>query len=359
MKAPLMVYHASFSLIFVLLVGGLTSQVTIGPGDMPEAGDFFHFTTSAGVPIGVDPAETGEGMTWDYSTLTPQLNDVDTFLAVSQTPFLYQFYFNNGFLYPDHHADHARKESDLDLGLVTITNMYSYFKNDEIGMRNVGFGANINGIPSSVRNIPVDMIYEFPLEYGDAHTSSSASEVEIPGLGFYSQTQERDVEVEGWGTVILPDTSFEALKIRMILNGSDSVYIEALGTGFAFPRLEQTVYQWLSPGEIEPVLEVTETLGVGALVRYRYTAPSSLAEAYRADIKVYPNPATDFLIVSTDREGLNSYAIYDASGRLVKRDRSVGPDLQVEIPVHSFPQGEYFLLMEQGKQSYYYSFFKN
>jgi len=355
--------YPSIRFLAVFIISGMVctsaAQVTIDESDMPVAGDLFYFTTTSGLPDGVDPSIAGEGMIWDFSGISPQFNDIDTFLAVIQTPFPYQFFFNNQFFYPNHKADYAKKEMDLDLGLVSITNSFSYFKSDEQGLRNVGFGANVNGIPSSVRNLPIDWVYEFPLQYEDVSSSYSESEIEIPGLGYYHRTQDRLVEVEGWGTVILPDSSYEVLKVKMILNGLDSIYIDAFETGFSFPRPEETVYQWISPGEIEPVLQVSQQSGFGAVVRYKYSAPSSLPEARQMNINVYPNPANDFINVRRGQEPLNSFAIYDASGREVIRKRTNEVLQEEEIPVHSFSPGEYFMLLDVGGVSYYTSFFKN
>lgn len=336
----------------------LCSQIVIDENDMPMTGDMIPFSVTTILPDGVDPALTGEDVVWDYSLLSPGVNSVDTFYTVEQTPFIFQFFFNNGFLYPDHQADHARKEMSVNLGLVNITDAYSYFKSDEEGYRNVGFGANVNGIPSSVRNVPIDWIYEFPLEYLDESVSPSASELEIPTIGYYSHDQVREVMVEGWGTLILSDQSYEVLKVKMIVNATDSVYIESLETGFPVVQPEQTIYQWLAIGEGEPLLQISQQVGFGYTVRFRYDDAVSLDEAEDISMSIFPNPSTNQLNVNLGAHILRSYSLFNAAGNLVgQREVKKGNGI-VPIPIHSLASGQYVLLIQLEEGSYYSTFIK-
>ncbi len=337
----------------------LFAQISIDADDMPSAGDMIPFTVTAALPDGIDPAQTGESFVWDYSQLSPVFNGVDTFYTVGQTPILFQFFFNNGFLFPEHQADLARKEMSLNLGLVDITNAYSYIKNDEEGYRNVGFGANVNGIPSSVRNIPIDWVYEFPLEYLNESVSPSASELAIPTLGFYHHEQVREVMVEGWGTLILPNESYEVLKVKMIVNATDSIYIEAFDTGIPFVKPEETIYQWLAIGQGEPLLQISQQVGFGYTIKYRYDDAVALEENEELALDIYPNPTSDVLWVRSKESILSSYAIFNATGAAVHEERGTAQTKELSIPIHNLEPGLYYLLLTTPEQeTYYSSFFK-
>lgn len=345
-------------LLFGLLGIHMHAQIIITENDMPNAGDMIPFTITTALPDGLDPSLTGEGMIWDYSELAPGFDGVDTFYTVGQTPFLFQFFFNNGLLFPDHQADHARKEMSVNLGLVNITNAYSYFKNDSEGYRNVGFGANVNGLPSSVRNEPIDWIYEFPLAFGNESSSPSASELEIPTLGYYNHEQEREVLVEGWGTLILPGGSYEVLKVKMIVNATDSVYIESLGTGFPFVQPEETIYQWLAIGQGEPLLQISQQVGFGYTIRYRYDAAVSLEEVDDIEFNIYPNPATDRITVKSAEQSVTRYVILDTNGHLVSQRSLDENELEIDIPVQNLSKGTYVLMLEVEGTLYYSTFCK-
>ncbi|MGZ4049454.1 MAG: hypothetical protein ACXVNN_08825, partial [Bacteroidia bacterium] len=58
------------SMIFVS--AALSAQITVTSSDMPNAGDsiFISVTNSVGT---IDPTLTGASYSWDYSTLTPNL----------------------------------------------------------------------------------------------------------------------------------------------------------------------------------------------------------------------------------------------------------------------------------------------
>ncbi|NNC83741.1 MAG: T9SS type A sorting domain-containing protein [Flavobacteriales bacterium] len=333
----------------------LVAQVTMDASDMPSAGEQFPFAFSD--PVANDASLTGAGILWDYSDLNSTATGVDSFITVGETPFLFQFFFNNPILYPDHDADYARNDVDLDLGFISISDTYSYFKNDSEGLRNVGFGANVNGIPSSVRNIPPDWIYQFPLDYGDSHTSSSVSDLEIPGLGSYHRQVEREVSVEGWGTLLMPEGSYDVLKVRMIVNSIDSIYVESTQQGFAIPTPEQTIYQWLSPGVIQPLLEITQS-GFGETIRYRNAAPVGLEGSLAEYITVYPNPTRDYLVLHSKAQAIDGYAVFDSNGRSIIRRTTYGR-YREELMVRNLARGEYFVLLQVGGNSYCSFFFKD
>src|SRR5690606_3262302 len=99
--------------IFTLAIG----QITIGPSDMPSVGDTMRYhTTTAG---SVDLQNTGADALWDFSDLSLGTAGADTAVSVSSTPLAYQFFFNNGIIYPQHTANFALKGAEF--GFQTVT----------------------------------------------------------------------------------------------------------------------------------------------------------------------------------------------------------------------------------------------
>jgi hypothetical protein len=68
-------------------------------------------------------------------------------------------------------------------------------------------------------------------------------------------------------------------------------------------------------------------------------------------IKVFPNPATDYLIIETDLSFLTSemfYAVIDGSGKVIISNKVVNST--TAIPVNNLIYGVYFLQIRQGAQ---------
>ena len=326
----------------------LQAQITITQNHMPSADEQFPFRETILLPSGADPALTGEDISWDYSSLDQGLAMVDSFLTVGSAPFAYQIFFNNQIFYPAYKADYARKDADIDFGLVSLTNTYVFYKNNAQGLRNVGYGAEVNGLPTPVQNDPIDYIYEFPLNYGDEFTGHSESEVSIPTLGYFHRSQDRQTIVEGYGTLIMPDASYEVLKVKVILNNSDSLYIEQFETGFSIDQPEETIYQWLAVERIEPVLEISQQLGFGYTIRYFADLVDGISELGNASFSLSPNPAKDWLKVEVAAAHSYSYKIIDITGKTIDSGMMNASSGTYTIQVEDVQEGTYILeIMDQ------------
>lgn len=272
------------------------AQITISQTDMPSAGDTVRYRTTTTT---LAAAPTGTDFLWDFSALVAGLEQADTMVSVSSTPLAYQFFFNNALLYPQHKADFAMRGPSIGFQQFSLSNLFDYYKNNSSGYRNVGFGANVNGLPTSVRRDPVDWIYRFPLNFGDVDSSASHFQVSVPLLGFFGQDQMRRNEVDGWGTLILPADTFQVLRVKSRINRTDTVHIDQFNIGFALPEPETIEYKWLAQGMDEPVLQINVVGGVNTLVRFYYDPedfPTGTSGAPTAAMpRVWPNPASDVL----------------------------------------------------------------
>lgn len=319
MKTPL-----PFSILFFAFAIRATSQITITQADMPQAGDMLRVSItadSAGLPT---PALTGQGITWDYSALTVQSQTVDTFLSVSSTSIIYQVFFNDAILYPADKATVAQSGGGVPaFGPITVTGIINYYKDETANYESVGYGANINGIPASVRDNNIDVIYNFPMKYGNADSCHSNNALSVPTIVYYGQTQYRINHVEGWGKLITPFGTFSTLKVKTILYSTDSLYLDTLHIGFKTPLTEQIEYKWLANGEHIPVLEIDETKG-SRNRQYIYRdgirnlAGVNEVKGENEMVKVYPNPSKGvFTLQSSEVSGQSSVEVYNVLGEKV------------------------------------------
>lgn len=328
----------------VLALSGLAAfpQITITQADMPSAGDTVRFRTTTTT---ANAATTGAGHTWDFSSLVAGAAVADTTVSVGSTPLAYQLFFNNSLLYPEHKANFAMRGPSIGMQGVSLTNLFDYYKNNSAGYRNVGFGANLNGLPTSTQRNPVDWIYRFPMNYGNTDSSFSHFQVSVPTLGFYGQDQMRRNEVDGWGTLILPTDTFEVLRVKSRLARTDTIYINQLSMGFAVPEPETIEYKWIAQGMKEPVLQINTSGGVNTLVRFYYhpvdISTGVAATTAREGLRTWPNPAASLLHV--EGAGTSALLMLGADGRVVRTLPASAPGAARSVDVGGLAPGTYVL----------------
>lgn len=306
------------------------TQISITQADMPSAGDTVRYSNTTTT---ADAATTGADHTWDFSALEPGTEGADTMVTVGSTPLAYQLFFNNSLLYPEHKANFAMRGANIGMQGFSLSNLFDYYKNNSEGFRNVGFGANLNGLPTSTQRNPVDWIYRFPLNFGDQDTSISHFQVSVPLLGYFGQDQIRYNEVDGWGTLYLPTDTFEVLRVKSRILRTDTVHIDQLNMGFSVPEPETVEYKWIATGMDQPVLQITTLGGVNTVVRFHYDpediVTGGAAVAGPKVVRAWPNPASTVLHV--EGMGTGELVLLSGDGRVVRTWSSKGTRAQLDV----------------------------
>lgn len=296
------------------------AQITITDSDMPNVNDVITYSITTD-PQGQDPVLTGANYSWDYSLLQSTTQRSDTFVSVISTPIAYQFYFNNGILYSSWKASYALKGVDIGIPQVPITDVYNFYKKSSGEYSNVGFGSNINGIPSSTRNIPVDVEYVFPLNYGNTNVSNSEFGISVPTFGFYGQSLERNDSVDGWGALTTPYGTFNCLRVKSILSKIDTTYIDVVSFGTTIARPEEIEYKWLANGMSTPVLKIVTNNGNITSIEYQDSLSTvGINEVEQlTNISVFPNPTRNYVSITLNSKlsTKSSMLVKDNLGRVV------------------------------------------
>lgn len=310
----------------LLIFNGVSSaQITITTADMPVTNDTIRYSI-ANPLTALDLTITGANQWWDYSSLTSASQRIDTFFSVTSTPTPYQFYFNNNILYASHKASYALRGQDITFPPIvpipiSFTEVFNFVKNSTSKYENVGFGSKVSGFPSSTRKIPIDVEYEFPLNYTDTSYSASEFSINIPTLAYYGQTMERENIVDGWGTLTIPMGTYNVLRVKSILTKVDTIFIDTLGFGVTFPRPEEIEYKWLANNKSTPVLKVITNLGIISSIEYQDTLPVVGINDLNLinTIAIYPNPTKEFVQVlfTAKNAGNLTYSIKDINGKLI------------------------------------------
>ena len=314
------VYTILMSVLFPLIS---IAQITITSADLPSAGDQIQFSQAA-ITTPVDLTLTGTSYVWDFSMLQHTSQDVDTFLSVLSTPIVYALVF--GF-----NSNQAMRGVDLSaVPQVPISDVYGFYNKSSNNYKQTGYGASITGITTPISFNNDDIIYDFPITFGNMDSSDSDYSIIIPGLATAIGSQHRVNVVDGWGDITTPYGTFNALRIVSTLTGEDSIYLDTLGFGFSAPRQLTREYKWLATGQDIPILQIntSELLGIETvtLIKYRDSlrVPTALNEVRVDDLQLSlsPNPSngSEFYLISVSAKSTDlNCAIYSLDGRLVHR----------------------------------------
>ena len=338
---------------FFILNSGF-SQITITTDDMPQVNDTIRTSTSV-LLNGYDYTQTGENFTWDISDMIAVSQKVDTFIHSVNTPLLYQIIFT-----PYIVANLAMPVTEIDfIPGFEVTEIYNYYKNSSYKFTDVGFACTFNSVPLPVKYSEPDILFDFPVNYGNMYSSNAFFELDVPDLGFVGRSKERNNTVDGWGTLITPYGSFETLRIKSDIIQYDSIYIDSLGVGFPISR-QFTEYKWIGKEFGLPLLQITEE-GFTATAIYIdsvCTAPSDIQEGKfpAHDYKVYPNPASgsfsvSFIIDDICDVELSVYSILGTKVKILFKSREQNGLKEYTFSVNEnvMPKGMYFLKLRAGK----------
>lgn len=352
----------TFSLLFPFISN---SQITISSSDMPDVNmfsindvDTYRISVING-PDTFSLSNTGAGSVWDYSSLVPQSQKVDTFVNTLNTDPQYYVNFN----YPgdqEHFASYAQPVSpppDFNSGF-QLTDVYYYFKETSSQYTQVGFGAKLNGISISQKYDPVDVIYEFPLDFNDVSTSTSFFKLTVPTYGYYSRTTQRNNTVDGWGSLTTPFGTFQSLRVRSELKNSDTLFLDTLGFGFPVPRPTQYEYKWLAKNMGIPLLQInTQKTGSSEVISqilYRDSVRLDIVNVKNIDqtysnIKIFPNPSNGRfqLIIDKNHPEKEMVFIRNIIGETIFSSNILNLTSQISyLTSHisfDFPNGIYFV----------------
>jgi hypothetical protein len=333
----------------LILAGSMSSavaQVVIDSSCMPIPNE-VHKKTEVTDLGAINYLAADSNFVWNFSAMDGIDEVADTFVSVNSTLLAYIAVFNNP-LDPEHRAKVATPQPSLQSGPgMDVQNPISFYKWTSSYYGQVGYGAEINGIPVPVRFDNADVLYRFPMNFNDRDTSETFFDINIPSLGYYSESRYRVNHVDGWGTLIVPGDTFQVMRIASTVDIRDSIYVDSLGFGFGFDRTE-VEYKWLCPDYRIPVFHVIERSGgmgggseEGWFIDHR-DHTSVTEHNGPSNITLYPNPANEVIILPGNHLTMGQYSIYDLNGRLVLRGCSDIADTRIDVS--SLRNGSYFLL---------------
>lgn len=311
-------------------------QITITANDLPQPGETYPLVNIA-PPFLNDLEAAGPNATWDFSNVIALGDAPQTALPMNEAPGLALFIFNNPFnsaYQCDFFLPTELPDLGIDLsGFIPVDGFSNFYKTDGAAYTIAGLALGAGGFDVPVPYDDVDELFPLPLGADAVYSSTSSLAMEIPETFGYWSDATRDVIVDGWGTLILPDGPHEVLRVRSEINAQDSVFIPQLGTPFAFPR-SQVVYQWYGNGFGFPLLEVSSLFGIPSTARYLnlVVEPNSVVETSRGDCKMYPNPVAVGQLIQIEGPVDSNYRWMDLSGRVIESGTFESPQGTVPAP---------------------------
>lgn len=339
------------------------AQITVGESDLPSAGDTLRVSYTQDM---IDPTLTGANYTWNYPNLIPISQWVEKFDSPSSFVFPFNFLFNAS---NTTYGQAQYTPDSIPVVGISLDNANGFFKKSSTSLNQNGVGLNLNALPVPFQYSPQDVIYNFPLNYGDMDSCDSefAPPSFIPLPYYYGQKIHRENEVDGWGTLITPYGIFQTLRVKSTVAIRDT-FADTTGFGFAFSRPLKYEYKWLTQGGKVPYLQInaTEIAGNAVVTQISYR-DSMRSGAFQLGINepantdflmhVFPNPASDYAFVQYTLNTPSDLKIelHDMNGRKITtlRDskQTSGPHIEViHLRNLDLKSGTYFVCLYAGQQ---------
>lgn len=243
-------------LVFILLCSSkllLTAQITITNADMPNVNDEVLYSVKQSL-TGFNPSQTGPNYKWDYSTLMSDSQRVEKIVGPATTgyPFV-------GFLSTYAMVNHNPDVFPYALLGSVPTKNYNFYRKTNNQLTLSVQGSTTGNTPIPIVLNPADVVYKFPLTYGNKDSSNSGYKNTLPGLGYFEKKQKRVNTVDGWGELVTPFGTFNTIRVKSVITVVDSIHSDSLGIGFSIPLPTRYEFKWLANGSKLPVLEIDAT----------------------------------------------------------------------------------------------------
>ena len=303
-----------FILIIALIfsLNTIFAQITINSTDIGKAGSNTVYSLG-GLPAAYTAA-TGADYIWDFRPITAVSQSMPSYINYSDANPFYTFVFKNK-------ANLASPRKDTTLMGIKITESYDFINKSTTSFSIVGNGGKVNGIPIPIVYDSPDVIYKFPLNYGDLYSSDSHFDKTIPLVAFLEQDLHRVNEIDGWGTLKTPFGTYQCLRLKSTIVQIDSVFIVSKQLGMKIP-IVYTKYTWLAKSMDFPVAVAVVLYNKPdvAYITYMdsYNPNTGINDSQESKVKMtlLPNPATNNVLITLKAtNNVSDLIVTDITGR--------------------------------------------
>ena len=237
------------------------AQITITSSDMPSAGDTLRYSLSSSTVSSALLNQVGTNQTWDFSFLTPSNQDIAAYKTPASINFAYLLSFGS--------SSYGKKDADQNIGIVTASDVYLFYRNSASSFATDGRGFTVSGspLPLSQTYTGKDVLYKFPLNYGNADTNSYSSSEVNAVVAQIASSGRRINTVDAWGSITTPFGTFNFIRVKSVVRHTDTVKTQLINIPVT---RNYTEYKWLAQGQKIPILEIVVVSGFGGSTTIRY-----------------------------------------------------------------------------------------
>jgi len=339
-------------------------QITLDSTDFASSGDTVRISESLPVLSGYDL--TGANYSWDFSSLSPESQELKSYLSMSTVPILVNFSFG-AFASSEYQASYHTESTDIPIDAlnnflpVNVEALYAYSKMSDSSINALGYSLMVDGQGVPFSSDTIEVKYSLPLQFNQIDSSVGYTNVDLNPFADlkFIQHRNRTTEVDGWGTITTPYGTFSVLRIKHEIIEIDSLYQAFSGTGswIALPELYSVEYEWWAKGEKDPVLKVVvnEVSGNEVIqsVKYRdiYRGLDASTISVENDfIDVYPNPVKGKVFYHS-KLPIQAISLKSLQGNTIINKSEIEV-ISGSIDLSLVNPGVYFLIIESNNSFY-------
>lgn len=329
-----------FTLLGMLVFSLTQAQITINSTDVPSAGDIVLQAHDNNPDPSVQPGDAGANVMWDLSGLTDDTEDSIYFMNPANTPYGDEFPMAN-------------------LVMNATDTGYIYLDKNQDYMSWIGMAVDFDTVGTiEVDIVPGYKVADFPVNYGDDLSSSYywmfTMPTNQPGIDSMRIKMSTDhaYTVDGWGQVMLPMGTYDALRFHQTGTTVDSLWIKTGGmwmftTRFTFDS--ESYYWWSNDPDARYVvatLDLDENGNVMGATYMKSGIIQSVGEHQQVErvARVYPNPVRNFVNLDFSRNFEGKLRLMDLTGKTISTREMNG--MKAKIDLRQRPEGFYIYEIE-------------
>ena len=338
------------------------SQITVDVNDFADGGDTVRLSI-ANNP-GIDFTTTGANMSWDFSDLSAETQELTEFKDPNTAGPLITFSFG-AFADEAYQATNYFPSTDIPLDAagdflpVSISEVNQFSKHADSSADLVGLSINVEGTNIPIPSDTIETKYIFPLDFGNAYNSRGYTYFDLNPIFnlIWIQYRQRSSTVDGWGNVTTPYGSFDCIRVKHEIAETDSVLIDFAGTGnpiwIELPVPPSVEYEWIAKNELAPILSIRTTNAGGnetvTQIKYRdiYLGLDAGINENTLNLNIGPNPVQNELMI----RGLKGDDIVDIcslDGKILLSGKLMNQGGFAQVDMSTLHTGVYLLHIGTG-----------
>lgn len=214
-------FYVTLLVFFSFWAATVHAQITLTAQDYVQVGDQILFSSDSTTFL--TPGNGGENQIWDFRSLLPQDTALIIIVDPASTPF----------------ADTFPTANQASLIIAGGDTAYTYQRLTTEQLVQLGIGVSLfaQELPETgpeaefdvIRLESPELLATFPTTFGSGFRDTSLLTFSVTDEGgtlILRQSSSKEVSIDGWGTVRMPQGDFSALREKIITTTIDSIFLD-------------------------------------------------------------------------------------------------------------------------------------